>query len=170
MRVNMVAKVVLVLSIVLGLVGCASCKGSKYAKRDDALGIADAAKFYGEEITPAQERELLNTKVIYFAYDDFSITPDNKLVVLAHARKLLQNDKLRMRVDGHTDERGSREYNIGLGERRANAVRNLMALKGVNEDKLVTVSYGKEKPVALGHSEDSWKQNRRDELVYEGQE
>ncbi len=170
MRVNMVAKVVLVLSIVLGLVGCASCKGSKYAKGNDALGIADAAKFYGEEITPAQERELLNTKVIYFAYDDFSITPDNKLVVLAHARKLLQNDKLRMRVDGHTDERGSREYNIGLGERRANAVRNLMVLKGVNEDKLVTVSYGKEKPVALGHSEDSWKQNRRDELVYEGQE
>ena len=81
---------------------------------------------------------------------------------------MLQSDSLRMRIDGHTDERGSREYNIGLGERRANAVRNVMVLKGVSEDRLVTVSYGKEKPVALGHAEESWQQNRRDELAYEG--
>jgi peptidoglycan-associated lipoprotein len=75
-----------------------------------------------------------------------------------------------MRIDGHTDERGSREYNIGLGERRANAVRNVMVLKGVSEDRIVTVSYGKEKPIALGHAEESWQQNRRAEFAYEGQE
>ena len=169
MRVNMIAKVTLLVSIVLGLVGCASCKGSKFAGNGDSLGVADAATFYGEEITPAQERELLNTKVVYFCLDCYDITDENKLVVLAHARHLLQNKNLRMRLEGHTDERGSREYNIGLGERRANAVRNLMALKGVTEDRIAPVSYGKEKPVALGHSEESWSQNRRAELVYEGQ-
>lgn len=164
------AKFAVVASIVLGLVGCASSRGAKHGHGSDALGVADAATFYGEEITPAQERELLNTKVIYFGYNEFEVTPDNKLVVLAHARKLLQNNSLRMRVDGHTDERGSREYNIGLGERRANAVRNLMALKGVADERVVSVSYGKEKPASLGHSEESWAKNRRDELVYEGQE
>jgi peptidoglycan-associated lipoprotein len=166
MRVNVVAKVVVVLSIVLGLVGCASCKGSKFAGKDE-LGVGDMTKFYGENITPAQERELLNKKVIYFGYDRFDITPENRLIILAHARKMLQNDKLHIRIDGHTDERGSREYNIGLGERRANAVRQVMALKGVCEDRIASVSYGKEKPIALGHSEESWKQNRRAELAYE---
>jgi len=167
MRVNAVAKIVVVLSIALGLIGCASCKGSKYAKTEN-LGVGDMAKFYGEEITPDQERELLNKKVIYFGYDRFDITQENKLIILAHTRKMLQNDKLHIRIDGHTDERGSREYNIGLGDRRANAVRQIMVLKGVSEDRIVTVSYGKEKPVALGHSEGSWQQNRRAELAYEG--
>ena len=168
MRINVFAKVVVVLSIVLGLVGCASCKSYRCAKDDDVVGISDLAKFYGEEITPAQERELLNTKVIHFAYDCYEISPQNRLVVLAHAKNLLQNRNLRLRVEGHTDERGSREYNIGLGERRANAVRQLMALKGVADDRVAAVSFGKEKPVALGHAEESWARNRRAELVYEG--
>lgn len=166
MRVNVVAKIAVVLGIVLGLTGCASCKGSQYAAKGE-LGVGDAAKFYGEEITPAQERDLLNKKIIYFGYDRFDISPENRLIILAHTRKMLENDKLRIRIDGHTDERGSREYNIGLGERRANAVRQIMALKGVSEDRIVTVSYGKEKPVALGHAEESWQQNRRAELNYE---
>ena len=167
MRINVFAKIVVVFSIVLGLMGCASCRGYKCAS-DEAVGISDLAKFYGEDITPAQERELLNTKVIYFGYDCYDITPENRLVVLAHAKNLLQNKNLRMRLEGHTDERGSREYNVGLGERRSTAALQLMALKGVSSDRAATVSFGKEKPVALGHNEESWSKNRRVELVYEG--
>lgn len=166
MRVNVVSKIVVVLSIMLGVVGCASCKSAKH--KGDEFGVGNAMQFYGENITPAQERELLNQKVIYFGFDRFDITPENKLIILAHTKKMLQNSNLRIRIDGHTDERGSREYNIGLGERRANAVRQVMALKGVAEDRIITVSYGKEKPIALGHSEESWQQNRRAELAYEG--
>lgn len=166
MRVSVVAKIAVVLSILLGLVGCASCKGSKSSGAGD-LGIGDVTRFYGENITPEQERDLLNKKIIYFGYDRFDISQENKLIILAHTKKMLQNDKLRIRIDGHTDERGSREYNIGLGERRANAVRQIMALKGVCEDRIVAVSYGKEKPIALGHAEESWQQNRRAELAYE---
>jgi peptidoglycan-associated lipoprotein len=169
MRVGVISKLVVVLSIVLGLVGCASCKSSRHAKGNDlGSGVGDMAQFYGENITPAEERELLSKNIIYFGYDRFDITPEYNRIILAHARKMLQNDKLRIRIDGHTDERGSREYNIGLGERRAKAVAKVMSLKGVSEERIVTVSYGKEKPVAVGHGEETWKQNRRAELAYEG--
>ena len=168
MRITKVAKLIVVLSVILGLIGCASsCKDPKYARRDNNLGLGDLEQFYGEDISLAKERALLNKKVIHFGFDRFDITGENKLIVLAHTKKLLQNNKLVMRIDGHTDERGSREYNIGLGERRANAVRKIMALKGISADRLVTVSYGKEKPVALGHNEDAWQLNRRAELTYE---
>jgi len=70
-------------------------------------------------------------------------------------------------VDGHTDERGSAEYNIGLGERRAKSVIRFLEFKGVRSDRLVSVSYGKEKPASVGHKEDSWRLNRRAELAYE---
>ncbi len=130
----------------------------------------DSFAFYGEEISPEKEKELLAENVIYFAYDKDEILERYKLVLLAHAKKMLESPHLKLRVDGHADERGSAEYNIGLGERRAKAVVRFIELKGVRSDKLVTVSYGKEKPKSTGHNEESWRLNRRAELNYENED
>ncbi len=84
----------------------------------------------------------------------------------AHAKYLASNPTARIRLEGNTDERGSREYNIGLGERRAQAVRRALLLQGASDGQLSTVSYGEERPAAAGHDEASWSKNRRVEIVY----
>ena len=118
-------------------------------------------------MTRDREKALLAKQTLYFDFDRYDLSEENKLVVLAHAKKLLENPKMKIRIEGHADERGSREYNIGLSERRAKAASRLMAMKGVPEEQVVIVAYGKEKPQSLGHDEASWEMNRRDEIVYE---
>ena len=83
-----------------------------------------------------------------------------------HAKYLTRNPGTRVRLEGHADERGTREYNVGLGERRANAVRDALLLRGVSARQISVVSYGEERPVSLGHNERAWDQNRRVEFVY----
>lgn len=134
---------------------------------DDNTRAIDSFSFYGEDISQEKEQELLTENVIYFAYDKDEINYRYELVLLAHAKKMLEDPNLRLRVDGHTDERGSSEYNIALGERRANAVIRFMKFKGISKDRLVSLSYGKEKPAVKGHNEEAWRLNRRAELVYE---
>ena len=168
MRVIKFVELALVGVFLVGLIGCASCGKSTCGKNGlKGLGIGDTYSFYGEELTADQERDLLAKDKIYFDFDCFDITPEYKLIVYAHAKKLLEHPNLKIRIDGHTDERGSREYNIGLSERRAKAVAKVLALKGVAEDRIITVSYGKEKPVAFGHYEGAWSLNRRAEINYE---
>ena len=91
---------------------------------------------------------------------------EDQALVAAHARLLAANSSLRVRLEGHTDERGTREYNIGLAERRAQAVRRALGLQGVTDAQLATVSYGEERPAAVGDDESAFAQNRRVELVY----
>jgi peptidoglycan-associated lipoprotein len=86
--------------------------------------------------------------------------------VAAHAKYLASRGGMKVRLEGHTDERGSREYNIGLGERRAQAVRRALLLQGASESQLSTVSYGEERPAAAGSDEAAWAKNRRVEIVY----
>ncbi len=86
-----------------------------------------------------------------------------------HAAYMAQNPNVRVVLEGHADERGSREYNIGLGDRRAQAVRSMLELQGVGAQQISTVSYGEEKPAVDGHDESAWSQNRRVELIYQGQ-
>ena len=105
-------------------------------------------------------------KVIYFDFDKSEIKPEFAAVVAAHARNLSSHPNLHMKLEGNTDERGTREYNIGLGERRAQAVRRALMLQGVAESQLTTVSFGAERPAAEGDDEAAWAQNRRVELVY----
>jgi peptidoglycan-associated lipoprotein len=154
------------LAIALGMLnGCATDKlgfGSKKAS------IGDVNQFYGEDITPEQEKNLLATSIVYFDFDQYGLNDSDRLVVLAHAKKLLENPRLQVRVEGHTDNRGSRGYNLGLGERRAKALTSIFAMKGVEEARVHVVSYGKEKPAALGDNEEAWHLNRRAEIVYEG--
>jgi peptidoglycan-associated lipoprotein len=108
----------------------------------------------------------LAKKVIYFDFDKSEIKPEFAALVTAHAHNLTAHPNLRIKLEGNTDQRGTREYNIGLGERRAQAVRRAMMLQGVAESQLTTVSFGAERPAAEGDDEAAWSQNRRVELVY----
>ena len=104
--------------------------------------------------------------IVYFDYDRAEIKPEFVPVVAAHAKYLNANPQRKVRLEGHSDERGSREYNIGLGERRAQAVRRALMLQGVTENQITTVSYGEERPAVQGGDESAYAKNRRVELVY----
>ena len=105
-------------------------------------------------------------KVIYFDYDSFAIKPDFQGAVEAHARYLAANRARRLAVEGHTDERGGREYNLALGQKRAEAVRRALGLLGVTDAQVEAVSFGKEKPADIGSDEAAFAKNRRAELSY----
>ena len=108
------------------------------------------------------------TKVIYFMYDSSQVMEEFVPVVAAHARSLKSNSGQHVIVGGHTDERGSREYNIALGEQRAKSVARMMTMQGASESQIEVVSYGEEKPASSGHDESAWQLNRRAELDYQG--
>lgn len=109
---------------------------------------------------------ILSSRVIYFEFDSAAIRSEDRAAIQAHAEYLSQNSSASVVLEGHSDERGSREYNIALGERRAKAVRQLLLFQGAVASQLQTVSYGEETPAAIGHDEDAWQQNRRVEITY----
>ncbi len=104
--------------------------------------------------------------IVYFDYDRAEIKSDYIPIIAAHAKYLNGGNNRTVRLEGHSDERGSREYNIGLGERRAQAVRRALMLQGVTEAQITTVSYGEERPAVQGGDESAYSKNRRVELVY----
>jgi peptidoglycan-associated lipoprotein len=122
----------------------------------------------GINVTPleAERLRLLSQLVVYFDYDQADILPEFNAQLQAHGQQLAQNPNMQLRLEGHADERGSREYNIGLGERRAQAVRRVLMLQGAGASQFTTVSYGEERPAQTGSDEESWRLNRRVELVY----
>ena len=105
-------------------------------------------------------------RVVYFDFDSAEILPQSQSVVDTNARYLSGNPRIITQLEGHTDERGSREYNIALGERRANAVRQVMIARGVSPQQIRVISYGEERPAASGQDEQSYALNRRVEIVY----
>ena len=119
----------------------------------------------GDDIAGPQEG-LLAQRVVYFDFDSSEIKGDGVALVAAHSKYLVAHPNVHVRLEGNTDERGSREYNIGLGERRAQAVKRAMLLQGVAESQVATVSYGAEHPAAGGHDESAWTKNRRVEINY----
>ena len=171
-RISLPFGTALVLAMALLLAGC-----PKTPTTQEAPPVATT-----EEAAPAQssdvgvasqtndaraaEQRLLAQTVIYFDFDKVDIRPEYTEVVAAHARRLAASPNLKARLEGHTDERGSREYNIGLGERRAQSVRRALLLQSVGDGQLTTVSYGEERPAVDGHDEGSWAKNRRVEIVY----
>ncbi len=104
--------------------------------------------------------------LIYFDFDRSDIRPEFAELIAAHGRHLAGTGSIRVRLQGHTDERGSREYNVALGERRAQAVRRALMLQGAGDVQLTTVSYGEERPAAEGSDESAYEKNRRVEIVY----
>src|SRR5262245_59340645 len=112
---------------------------------------------------------ILSKRSIFFDLDSNLVKEEYKPVVAAHARYLQENRAAKMRVEGNADERGSREYNIALGQRRADAVKQMMQLLGAQASQIETVSFGEEKPRCTGHDENCWQQNRRGDIVYQGE-
>ena len=132
----------------------------------DTGGYADEDWMGGEEI-PAEDPSAGElTNVILFDFDSAEVRADFTDIVARHALQLANDSSMRVRLEGHADERGSREYNIGLGERRSQAVRRMLMIQGASASQISTVSFGEERPVAFGSDEDSWAQNRRVEIKY----
>lgn len=167
MLLKKVSTMAVIGGVTLGLVGCGAKKSVKDPYDETSSGISAAAGFYGEEISAEEELGLLSKRVVYFAYDSSELTAQDLRVLKVHAKYMLDHPKHHLRIAGHTDERGSREYNIALGERRAKAVARVLETKGVPANRLVTVSYGKEQPVDAGSNEQAWAKNRRAALEYE---
>jgi peptidoglycan-associated lipoprotein len=126
--------------------------------------LADAGGVEGSPLAGVEGSEL--TLVIYFDFDSSEVHPDDRVVVEAHAQHLAGDANMEVVLEGHADERGSREYNVALGEQRANGVRDMLRLLGVGDHQVRTVSYGEERPSAIGHEEESWSRNRRVEFGY----
>ena len=162
-------KVAPLLAITLLFNGCAGCKNTTKAADP---GIIDIKMEPGPKVVkenPSEPVEPIrqNTvesqfmKRVYFDYDKSLIRPDQMLVMEANAKYLVEHPALHIQIEGHCDERGTREYNYSLGERRAKSVVDFMVKKGVSSERLHPISYGKDRPVAIGHNEESWKLNRR---------
>jgi peptidoglycan-associated lipoprotein len=162
------------LSATLGLAGCPKDPVEETPPADSAgtgtqeqqpepSELEEGTQLGGQS---AAERAALAERVIYFEFDSYEISPQYSAMISAHARNLASSNPIKVRLEGHTDERGSREYNIGLGERRAQSVRRALMLQGVTDPQITTVSYGEERPAVQGSDESAYAKNRRVELVY----
>jgi len=127
-------------------------------------GVGDGSSFSGHPLDNPSSP--LSTKVIYFAFDSSAVEPQYEAVLAAHGAYLAANAGVSVIVEGHADERGTREYNVALSEKRAKTVQNLLSLQGAAGNQTEAVALGEEKPVALGHDESAWHLNRRVELIY----
>lgn len=125
----------------------------------DPRDYTDARNFDNPE-------SLLSKRVIYFDFDKSTVRPEYRGIVSAHAAYAAANSTARVTLEGHADERGTREYNLGLGERRGNSVTGLMSAQGTRGNQLTVVSYGEERPTCRVSEEDCWAMNRRVEIVY----
>ena len=166
----------MVLALMLAIGGCSSKGGSK----DGDAGIEDkgtgadggavasgaAAGTDYSSYSLDDPNSPLSRRVIYFEYDSAEITAADQELLVMHSGFLVANPEQRITLEGHTDERGSREYNIALGDRRALSVQRILELNGVAVEQISIVSYGEEKAAAEGHSDAAWRLNRRVELVY----
>lgn len=172
---RVVSMVVLMASVVL-LAGCktqpvttASAPPAAATAETNTSGYQGGASQGGQQLTAEQlaKQELARVgMVVYFDYDSADLKPDSAAIVSAHAKYLSSNGSLKVRLEGHTDQRGSREYNIGLGERRAQSVRQALMLQGVADAQITTLSYGEERPAVAGEDEAAYSKNRRVEFGY----
>ena len=181
-------KLLLSLAAIGILAGCASQEAQKPAEVTEAKPVAPivepakptpppkpvvtvptAPVVKGDPLDPLNPASMLNKqRSVYYDYDSVIIKDEYKPMVTAHARYLTANRAQKITVEGNTDERGSREYNIALGQRRADSVKQMMILLGVQETQIESVSLGEEKPRAPGHDEAAYSENRRSDIRYSG--
>lgn len=152
--------------------GAGGPDGAGSAEQDSGLTTDGVNAREGGQATALSEQEardqaLRQKLTIYFDFDSSQIRSEYSAILDAHARFLRDNPRTRLRLEGHTDERGTREYNIALGERRGEAVRRALLLRGATRAQLLVVSYGEEQPASLGSGESAWAQNRRVKMVYQ---
>jgi peptidoglycan-associated lipoprotein len=134
---------------------------------DEQMASAQAMESESRQLDPFEDpNNLLSQRVVYFDFDSSAIRDDALPMIQAHANYLASNANVNFTLEGHADERGTREYNLALGERRADAVRRMLIANGVSPAQVRVVSYGEERPAVLGHDESAWSMNRRAEIVY----
>ena len=180
-RKNMSTRLFFVIGLTILLLGCSKdqVKEEEPVEVTDlnadsaATSNEDGAQTYGAEDESSSEfnqlddpQSPLSVRIIYFEYDSSEIRSDYRSTIEAHALYLQQNPNTSIILEGHADERGSREYNLALGERRAKTVKQQMLLLGANSNQIRLVSYGEERPASDGHDDASWQQNRRVEILY----
>ena len=112
---------------------------------------------------------ILSKRSVYFDYDNYAVKAEYQSLIAAHAKYLVEHPNTSITIQGNADERGSREYNLALGQKRASAVKMALSIRGVPDKQIETISYGNEKPKATGHDESAWSQNRRSDIVYQGE-
>ena len=181
-------KLLLTLGILGVLAGCASTDTKEQpaaSVEDRKPAVTDATPLKpkvdpGPVVKPVIEKpvvgnplkdpgNILSKRSVYYDYDSTLVKDEYKPLVTAHARYLVQNRAARMTIQGNTDERGSREYNIALGQRRADSVKQMMILLGAQEAQIESISFGEEKPRATGNDEAAFSENRRSDIVYAGE-
>ncbi|MEE9266498.1 MAG: peptidoglycan-associated lipoprotein Pal [Gammaproteobacteria bacterium] len=170
-----------VLLLIFSVAFLAACEGTTGTTKDDSTvtSSGSGSSSSGSASTSAtgsgsawaghpldDPNSLLAKRTVYFDFDESVILDQDRPILDAHAQYLSQNLGAAVTLEGHTDERGTREYNLALGERRAISVRQFMSLLGASSQQLRTVSYGEEQPAALEHNEEAWAQNRRVEIIY----
>lgn len=172
---------ILILAVACFAAGCSSepVKEQPKAATESRQAVPPAPKVEPKVATKAVEtpriavdplndpNSLLYKRGIYYDYDKSEIKDQYKPLIHAHAGYLSEHRGAKVRIEGNCDERGSREYNLALGQRRADSVKNALKLLGVMDGQIDTVSWGEEKPRALGHDETSWAENRRSDIIYE---
>lgn len=164
------------LAVMAGLYGCATTES-----QDTSTPAATPSPSASPSVTPGTARPPVQTarttaaptgaqqpdlkRSVYFEFDKYDVKPEYRALVESHARWLKANPKARLTIEGNADERGSREYNVALGQRRAEAVTKMLVLLGARSEQIEAVSWGEEKPRLTGHDEASWAENRRDDFV-----
>ncbi|MDD5330098.1 MAG: peptidoglycan-associated lipoprotein Pal [Sulfuricella sp.] len=159
----------------------AACAGQETKEQPKAaVESREAAKPSGAEARPAGQQgvavnplkdpnNILSKRSVYYDFDKYDVKDEYKPMVEAHSKYLASHKDAKVTVQGNTDERGSREYNIALGNRRADSVKKIMGAMGVPDSQIETISFGEEKPRGTCRDESCWKENRRSDIVYQGE-
>ena len=149
-------------------VGADDAAARKLAEEAAARAAADAAA-RAAAAKPLESIGAPNQRSVYFDFDKYEVRDEFKGLVADHGKFLVPRKDAKMLIQGNADERGSREYNLALGQRRADAVKKSLLLQGVKEEQVESVSLGEEKPKATGHDEAAWAENRRADMLYKGE-
>lgn len=159
------------------IVGCSSTPdgseqdGAPVESRNGGVATVNAGGIDGRNLPAVltDPKSILSKRSVYFDYDKYEVKAEYKDLVTAHAKFLVDNRQFKMLIQGNTDDRGSREYNLALGQKRADAIKQMLTLLGAREDQVESVSLGEEKPKNEGQNETAWAENRRGDMLYSGE-
>lgn len=172
-------KLIIPALLALLITGCSSTPdapeqgGAPVESRDGNSSVATvtAGGLSGQKLPPelTDPKNILSKRSVYFDYDKYDVKAEYKDLVTAHAKFLANNRQFKMLIQGNTDDRGSREYNLALGQKRADSVKKMLTLLGAREEQVESVSLGEEKPKNEGQNEAAWTENRRGDMLYNGE-
>ncbi len=157
--------------LLIGLLSACASQTTQPTAEDKSAAQAAPAAVADPNLNPIlrDPNNILSKRSVYYDYDSFVVKNEYRPLVQAHAQYLRDNAGARVLLQGNADERGSREYNLALGQKRADSVKNAMTLSGAKDSQIEAVSLGEEKPRATGHDEASWAENRRTDIRYQGE-